>query len=146
MLLVNGTQHILNGDNNFARFNAKLAYYFEEWTAVYIGKTNAVVNWTKVMELCVADDHTLVQYYRKRIPCSCLDKKYKAVKSVKKMGVCCNPNCSVQKVERRKMFCCTGCGEINYCSIECQKADWKSHKEFCGSIAEDKAAFQSELS
>ncbi|KAJ3502101.1 hypothetical protein NLJ89_g9040 [Agrocybe chaxingu] len=27
---------------------------------------------------------------------------------------------------------CVSCGEILYCSVECQKKDWKSHKSKCG--------------
>ena len=109
-------------------------------------KSKALMNWAKIAELDCADDHTLVQFFRKRIPCACLDEKYKAVKSVKKMGICRNKTCSQpgNLVERSKMFCCTQCGEANYCSIECQKDDWKSHKEVCERMAKVKAAFDSE--
>lgn len=36
---------------------------------------------------------------------------------------------------------CQGCGEVRYCSRECQKSDWKEHKGHCGNRlkAEDKA-------
>ncbi|KAL8756072.1 MAG: hypothetical protein Q9184_004611 [Pyrenodesmia sp. 2 TL-2023] len=27
---------------------------------------------------------------------------------------------------------CARCRETQYCSVNCQKLDWKSHKEFCG--------------
>jgi hypothetical protein len=27
---------------------------------------------------------------------------------------------------------CSGCGTVKYCSKECQSADWKAHKPFCG--------------
>ena len=101
--------------------------------------TTSMPCWTKILELQSADDHTLVSYYRKRIPCSCLDKKYKEVKSVKKMGLCRNPNCSLPdngRVERRKMFSCTRCGVVNYCSVKCQRADWNRHRKGCGKTAE----------
>ncbi len=145
-LLANGTQLILNGDNKHALFNATLACFFEERRAVYVRKSKALMNLTKVYELHGADDHTLVQYFRKRIPCACLDKKYKEVKSVKKLGYCFNPNCSLpgKKAERNKMFCCTRCDMANYCSVECQKAHWKRHRDFCYRTLEAKAAFDSE--
>ena len=95
--------------------------------------------WAKVVELLSADDHTVVQFFRKRIPCSCLDEKYKEVKSVKKMGLCRNPNCSLPdhgRVERSKMFSCARCGNVNYCSVECQRAI----------AAEKKAALSTEQS
>lgn len=27
---------------------------------------------------------------------------------------------------------CSGCREARYCNAECQKADWKNHKVYCG--------------
>ena len=142
-ILLSGTQCILNGDNHIAQMYASLACYFEEFNAVTLKKTKASPNFSKVIELYYSDDHTLVSYYRKRIPCSCLDEKYKEVKSVKKMGRCYNPNCSHPdgSVERSKMFFCTQCGVANYCSVECQRADWKRHRQSCGNVAERKAAF-----
>ena len=124
---------------------ATYASFFEEWIAAIVHKTKATVGWAKIVELCVGDDHTLVSYYRKRIPCSCLDEKYKKVKSVKKMGFCYNIDCNMPDgmVERGKMFCCTRCGDANYCSVECQKADRKKHKKLCDRTAETKAAFNS---
>ncbi len=145
ILLSSGTNHILDGDNKHARFNAIVVCFFEEWTAVKMRESKALVNWAKIVELDRADDHTLVQYFRKRIPCACLDKKYEEVKSVKKIGYCYNSSCSQpgNLVERSKMFCCTRCGLANYCSVECQKVDWKSHKEFCNINVKMKAAFDS---
>mmetsp|Transcript_3126 Transcript_3126/g.4809 ORF Transcript_3126/g.4809 Transcript_3126/m.4809 type:complete len:273 (+) Transcript_3126:106-924(+) len=141
-----GTDSFLGEDNGSTRVHAALACHFEELLAVSVRQTQAHINWTKIVELlhCGVDEHTLVKFFRKRIPCHCLDEKYKAVKSVKKMGYCRNVNCSLpgRKVERSKMLCCTGCGDANYCSIGCQRADWKSHRKYCGNIAEEKAAFK----
>ena len=148
MLLASGTQCILDGDNKPAQLYACLAGYFEEGIAVYVHKTKAVFDWTKAIELCCADDHTLVSYYRKRIPCSCLDKKYKEVKSLKKMGRCYNANCNHPDglVERSRMFSCTQCGKANYCSVDCQKSHWKEHRVQCEAVVKQKAAFDSEQS
>ena len=148
ILLANGTQLILGrGNHNKAKLYASLASYFEDVAAGLRG-SEAVVSLVKPAELFVADDHTLVSFYRKRIPCSCLDEKYKEVKSVKKMGLCHNLNCNLplRKVERRKMLCCTRCGEANYCSIECQRADWKEHRVQCEAVVKTKAVFDSNQS
>ena len=91
------------------------------------------IYWTKVFELSSADEHTLVKFFRRRIPCSCLNEKYKEVKHVTKLGICYNPACLLpdRKTERCKLSQCTRCRQANYCSVECQRADWKSHKKTC---------------
>ncbi len=114
---------------------AFVACFFDDYIA-NIHKLKApsggIIN---ILEISRADEHTLVKYLRKSIPCSCLDEKYKEVKSITRMGLCCNPQCSIPfgVVERRSMLCCSGCGchDANYCSRECQKADWPVHKKKC---------------
>ena len=100
---------------------------------LYVDGTKATPCWTKLFELDGSDDHTLFSNYRKQISSSCLDEKYKEVKSVKKMGFCYNVSCSLpgRKVERSKMFRCTRFLHANYRSVECKKADWKRHKKCC---------------
>ena len=148
ILLYKGTQCILDGDNLYARLYACIAFFYEDFMAVKVRQTQAAPSWAIAIELQSADDHTLVSYYRKRIPCSCLDEKYKEVKSPKKMGLCYNPKCGYPKrrVERSKMFSCTRCGDANYCSSECQKADWNRHREVCSKVVKMRAAFDSEQS
>ena len=137
ILLASGTQRILDEHNDIAQRYAMLACFFEDYNAVFLRKTQATPDCSKLMELHGADDHTLVSFYKKRIPCACLDEKYKEVKSIKKMGICHNVSCShpERKVERSKMFSCTRCGVANYCSVGCQRADWKTHKQICGCTA-----------
>jgi len=86
----------------------------------------------KVEDLFYADEHTLVSFLRKHIPCSCLDKKYKEVRSTAKMSGCYNEHCSLpdRKVERSKANPCSRCRSAYYCSRECQKAD-VSHSLYC---------------
>ena len=85
-------------------------------------RKKATINWQKVQEFEKADENTLMAYVRKRIPCSCLDKKYKEVKRiVTKMGTCNNPHCSLQdrQVELRTMKECSYCCRAFYCSRRC---------------------------
>ena len=127
-----GTEHLLREHYTVARLQATLARYLQEVIAVH-GNIQNDIYWTKVFELYGADEHTLVKYFRRRIPCSCLDEKYNKVKHVTKLGICYNPECPLpdRKIERCKLMHCTRCRQANYCSIECQRADWKSHKETC---------------
>ena len=143
-LITRGTNMILEGDCRRAGFNAMCSSFFEQWAAIrmYQNETQAscgwqyfraFCDWTKMSELYYGDEHTLVSFFRKQIPCKCLDNKYKEVKSITKIGFCHNANCSIpdNKAVRSKMFQCTQCRKANYCSRECQVAEWPTHKQFC---------------
>mmetsp|Transcript_31488 Transcript_31488/g.53325 ORF Transcript_31488/g.53325 Transcript_31488/m.53325 type:complete len:273 (-) Transcript_31488:301-1119(-) len=142
-----GTDHILNGRDGAARTTVAVIIMFEEFIAFSVQKTQAVLHLQKLMEMLIADDHTLVSFFRKRITCSCLDKKHKEVKSIKKMGYCNNDKCPLpgRKVERSKMLYCTRCSVAYYCSRDCQKAAWSEHREFCKEKAERNAKFEQEM-
>jgi hypothetical protein len=129
-LVARGTQYILDDNIDQAKGHASAAYYFEDYTAVFLKEDRVLPDATKMAELFIADKHTLVKFYKKRIPCSCLDDMYKEVKSITKMGICCNRECG-QLVARNTMLYCTRCRQVNYCSPECQIAHWPTHKEFC---------------
>ena len=133
-----GTYQILAG-HDYSVESATFAFYFYEHAAVYLKKTRPEIRWHRIRDLS-CDPHTLVSFYRKRIPCSCLDEIYEGVKSIPKTGVCDYPNCCLldTKVERKKLKACTGCRKMTwYCSSECQKADWKRHKKECNTVVEE---------
>jgi hypothetical protein len=50
---------------------------------------------------------------------------------------CANPTCTGTVTELLK---CSGCKLTYYCTVDCQKADWKVHKTLCKEIAQKKAA------
>ena len=103
-LLFNGTNAIFNGDLPKARLIAAITSFFEQWLAISLHKSQFDWYWPKIYELYNANLHTLVSYFRNRIPCSCLDEKHKEVRSIEKMGICCNPRCTLpdRKLERRQ--------------------------------------------
>jgi len=143
--LSEGTQYILEGNYDSARGCTVFARYLEQCTAVELKQTQALVNWGKICEANIPlDIHTLVKFFRRRIPCRCLDKKYEQVKGFKKLGHCYNPECSIPlgKVERGKTFYCSRCRCITYCSRECQKADWTTHKRECDECVARIAKFE----
>ncbi len=136
LIMFNGVQEVLEGRLRTAQFLASIARYFEDVTALYGGE-KGLVEGTKLSELYCCDEHTLVKHLRKSIPCSCLDERYKEVKSITKTGICCNLQCPLPdrfRVERSKMLSCARCRKANYCSRACQKVDWQQHKEFCAFI------------
>lgn len=138
-----GTQDILLDGGGFARLIASFAAYFEQHIAMMLLKTSATIKPAKGVELLNSDSHTLVSFFRKRISCSCLDEKYKEVKTISKMGHCCNKHCCHpnQQVERSSMLFCTRCRNANYCSRDCQVADWPVHKVMCEDLAVQRDEF-----
>ena len=141
-----GTQQYLGGYYGDACETATIARYFEQHIAVGLKQTQALHNWPKVVDTYYADEHTLVKFLWKRIPCSCLDEKYEEVKHITKMGICCNPQCSIpdkyKRVERSKAKYCSRCRCVTYCSRECQIASWKIHKPHCDNDAATIARFE----
>eukprot|EP00986_Skeletonema_menzelii_P009043 scaffold4012_cov127-Skeletonema_menzelii.AAC.5 len=139
LFLCQGTEHVLRlrGNLRSARFFAFLACHLEDYMALCMeGKGIVACDTAKLYELLHTDEHTLVKYLRKNIPCSCLDEKYKEVKAVTKMGFCWNETCSLpnRMAKRSTMLCCDRCRKVNYCSRECQKAAWPGHKQKCGNV------------
>mmetsp|Transcript_22059 Transcript_22059/g.33208 ORF Transcript_22059/g.33208 Transcript_22059/m.33208 type:complete len:130 (+) Transcript_22059:2-391(+) len=121
----------------------------EQHIAVELKQTQALVNWPKIYEIFLSDDinpsdfHTLVKFYRRRIPCCCLDDKHEEVKYITKMGFCYNPKCKFpnRMPERRNTMYCSRCRCATYCSNGCQKAHWAQHKPDCDAYAAVKAKF-----
>eukprot|EP00984_Skeletonema_dohrnii_P010148 scaffold3941_cov78-Skeletonema_dohrnii-CCMP3373.AAC.2 len=153
--LSEGAQHILEGEYDHAREKAVFTRYLEQIVAIDLRKTQAMMNYPKINQLWRIDTmldtmrgdvHTLVKFFRKRIPCKCLDEKYEEVKSITKMGRCYNPECPIPcgYVERSKTFYCSRCRNETYCSRECQKACWTEHKQYCDKRAAIIAEFEAE--
>ena len=154
-----GTNEILDGYYHTAARSAVFSSFFEQCAVIkeYTkdqthsseclnwADFDRLCNWNKIFELYLGDDHTLMSFLRKRIPCKCLDKKYKEVKWITKIGLCCNEDCSLpgNKTARGEMLSCTQCRRASYCSRECQVAHWPSHKEFCVAAANMRAAQKS---
>eukprot|EP00984_Skeletonema_dohrnii_P014588 scaffold6144_cov142-Skeletonema_dohrnii-CCMP3373.AAC.4 len=133
-LITCGTSKVLEGHTKIASKYASLASYFEQYMEVDFLNTRPYPNWPKIRELYISDEHTLVSFLKKHIPCSCLDEKYKQVKSISKIGICFNPKCPLpgEITKRSTTKCCSRCRwAVNYCSEECQEAAWPEHKADC---------------
>lgn len=144
-LLRVGTQHLLAGNYFHARCGATIARFFEQYKAVELKQSQALPNWIKVEEMHHADVHTVVKFFRQRIPCSCLTDMYHQVRRhITKVGLCYNMHCKLPtgQVERSKTMYCGRCQCATYCSLECQKADWLRHKSYCDRNAARMAEFE----
>jgi hypothetical protein len=123
-----GARCLIQGDVETAHAYAYFNCYFEQLGSLLKQKKQFDI--TKMIEMRNADVRTIVSYFRKRIPCSCLDRRYKEVKSTKKIGFCFNPICS-NIPDPKSVLCCSRCRQANYCSSACQAADWNFHKKVC---------------
>ena len=143
-LLCVGTEHIRHGNDDAARDVATFIRYLEQDIAIELHHTQAFYNLPKLDESYAADVHSLVKFFRHRIPCSCLDDKYEEVKNIPKMGFCYNPKCTIpnRETERSKAKYCSRCRYATYCSRECQEADWTIHKLLCDKAAILQAKFK----
>ena len=56
-------------------------------------------------------------------------KEYKRVFKMEQTRKC--EYCKKTTKEKGETQRCSGCDCVRYCGLECQKADWKSHKPFC---------------
>jgi hypothetical protein len=77
-------------------------------------------------------ERDLLKFYSKRIPCSCLKERYsEARRTLPKMGSC--SSCRVAK-QRTSLMVCSRCRVAQYCSKQCQGANWSVHQLQCDSF------------
>jgi len=88
----------------------------------------------EITKILYSRDRDVVHFYKKRIPCSCLDEIYSELKKCQVRGSTCS-YCK-QTVKRKDLKTCSRCKFAQYCSKECQKLDWPSHKEHCMEFAD----------
>ena len=73
---------------------------------------------SKIRDLCSNARMESILFFAKRIPCSCLEDKYKQAKSTEKTGLCF---CCTQLFKRRKeLLLCSGCrvAQVSICIYE----------------------------
>ena len=71
----------------------------------------------------------ILKFYRKRTTCKCLKKMHlEARKCLLKKGIC--SRCKHEAV-RWSLSVCSKCMVTQYCTRECQVADWPEHEENC---------------
>ena len=126
-----GTELILQqGSNHFNNYLCIFSEFLTQCVARDVHKSQPLIYAARFHELARSDKRRLISYMKKRIPCSCLDAKYKEVRSLPKTGFCSYPHCG-GKLKLSSLMSCEGCRKEHYCSKACQAADWSRHKEDC---------------
>lgn len=130
-----GTELILQqGTNNSNNYWCIFSEFLTQYVAVGVHKSQPLLYNARLCDLRWADQRRLISYVKKRIPCSCLDAKYRAWKSLPKMGLCSSVDCGGGaniKIEFSSLMSCEGCRKEHYCLKACQAADWNRHKGDC---------------
>lgn len=87
----------------------------------------------KARDMLGGSERDIARFLWKRTKCSCLNERYEQLKSEPKLGVCdgCWHRGKREQEHREKLEICTGCRMVQYCSRECQVADWSRHKGAC---------------
>ncbi len=57
-------------------------------------------------------------------------KPYLCEVMIEEGSMCCY-SCVRRQLDTERFGKCSGCYEISYCSVECQKKDWPNHKPEC---------------
>lgn len=83
----------------------------------------------KLRDLFTGCSRDELKFFRKRTTCKCLKKMHlEARKARPKLGMCHKRR---EQKERTLLMVCGRCGIDQYCSRQCQIADWHDHKFDC---------------
>ena len=89
----------------------------------------------KQRDLLDGGEDALIRFHATRNPCSCLREKNEGIRTQQKKGRCSH---CVEWKEYTQLMICGRCRVSQYCSIECQRAHWPEHKEYCAHVAGSK--------
>jgi hypothetical protein len=140
ILLAIGTNFILDADDHGIKLARRLTI-----TIAVLEQYNG--NGTKDLHIamckaslvaddtCWGGDREIIRFFLKRISCTCLKAKYSLVKKLQPTRTSGCVICNQAKV-RSSMMLCGRCKLKQYCSKDCQAADWPNHKGLCRSIHE----------
>ncbi|KAL9185966.1 hypothetical protein ACHAXT_003743 [Thalassiosira profunda] len=98
--------------------------------------TGTLDNLLKIKNFCSVAE--VVRFFHRRIPCGCLQDTYKKEKKAQggvKVGAC--DGCD-RRMDRSTLKSCSLCKLTQYCSKECQRRHWPSHKDECAATVAEK--------
>ena len=95
-----GVQFVLEGKEGISLAAvAFLVNVIEQRRACRVLRTQETPKMSKFLEVANGDTRTLISFFRKHIPCKCLDERYREAKALKKTGTCGNAYCSLPEGE-----------------------------------------------
>ena len=94
-----------------------------------ISKQVVTSKWRDLQPDLSSSNRDALKFFRKRTTCKCLKKMHlEARKTIPKMGKC--RHCK-EEMDRELLHVCGRCMVEQYCSRECQVANWPEHWEVC---------------
>lgn len=131
-----GTNMILTGrthDTSNAGGFAKVITILEQYNGDIIASTYSRAAASKCRDLeyyaSSNNERDILKFYRKRTACKCLKKMHlEARKCLPKKGIC--SGCKHEAV-RWSLSVCSKCMVTQYCTKDCQVADWPEHERNC---------------
>jgi len=133
-LLSNGENIDICWSVYIAKFIAVLEQYDDvDNIGIVINKPVVLSKWRDLERNASSIRRDALKFYRKRISaCKCLKKMHLEARKTPKMGMC--HNCA-KEMDRVSLSVCSKCKLRQFCSRECQVADWPSHKEVCARVS-----------
>ena len=132
-----GTNFLLMSDKDDTIFVgvtslAKAIVIFEHYDGSFDAASRSPIVQAKMRDLnstASSIGRDVLKFFSKRVSCSCLKEMHnKARNCISKMGLCYHCN---EEKDRVALSVCSRCKIIQYCSRECQVADWHEHVSYC---------------
>jgi hypothetical protein len=121
----------LKSDYKMARIAALHGLFMETAGSRLLDK-EGMLKWGQD-ESKLLSDRGLICWLNKKIPCRCLNEaRRQARKNLPSTGFCMMFRGCGMILPKTELMKCSGCKIYEYCSRDCQKAHWETHKEFCG--------------
>jgi hypothetical protein len=120
-------------DYNMARIAARIGIMLEldSLDSCEAGPNNeAILKWSRASQK-ILSDRGLICLLKKKIPCPCLNEARREAKEhLPNTGHCGDPGCGMI-LPKTELMKCSGCKSSEYCSRDCQKSHWETHKAIC---------------
>jgi hypothetical protein len=130
---------VLKHDYNMARIAARNGVYLYSLGRAYrdCAPRESLRKWAQEDKKLIFD-RGLICWLKKKIPCPCLNQaRREARKSLPTAGRCGAFGCGII-LPKTELMKCSDCKISEYCSRDCQKTHWESHKDFCRVFADGK--------
>ena len=89
----------------------------------------------KIRDLHYGSRRDALKFFSKRVSCSCLKSMHREARMTQpKMALCYG--CQTEK-KRVELSVCSRCMVTQFCSRECQVANWHKHKDKCDKYCQD---------